>query len=54
MKSILDYMKDLGYRFSGTGGGRLYFVRNIAGCGQEFREFKSWDDVHKFVADNHK
>ena len=54
MKSILDSMKDLGWRFNGTGGGRLYFVRNIAGYGQDFREFKSWDDVRRFIENNHQ
>lgn len=49
MKSIIESMKDLGYRFCGTGGGRLYFARNIPGYGQDFREFKSWDDVRAFV-----
>jgi hypothetical protein len=49
MKSILDLMKDLGYCFAGTGGGRLYFVKSLPDKSQELREFKTWDDVRRFV-----
>ena len=43
-RGIIDEMKVLGYRFSGTGGGRIYFDGNGLR-----REFKSWDDVLAFV-----
>jgi hypothetical protein len=49
MKSILDLMKDLGYRFAGTGGGRLYFAKVLPDRSQELREFKTWDDVRRFA-----
>lgn len=51
--SILDAMKRLGFRFVGTGGGRLYFHR-VTAAGLEHREFKTWADVESFARENTK
>lgn len=51
--SVLDAMKRIGFRFSGTGGGRLYFDRTTA-AGIEHREFKTWADVEAYARENMK
>lgn len=49
MQGLLQEMSAIGYRFTGTGGGRLYFSRTTDD-GVELMEFKSWDEVRAFCA----
>lgn len=49
MQNVLQLMSSLGYRFTGTGGGRLYFARTTD-AGIVLMEFKTWDEVGAFTA----
>lgn len=48
MQNVLQLMSSLGYRFTGTGGGRLYFAK-MSNAGLDHKEFKSWEDVMEFA-----
>lgn len=44
---ILERMRNVGYRFVGTGAGRIYFALVKTG-GLQHLEFKSWEAVDAF------